>query len=863
MRSAAAAFAWEFRRRLRWGLIALGVYLAVLALVQFVILGPRSPIHPLSEMTFALTVLVPVSFAFLYFLAVFSYGLAGDLTARHSLYPARMFTLPVSTAALAGWPMLYGTTTLAALWLVAALIALRPSGVPAPLVWPALFAAAFIAWLQAFAWMPYGLPGLRMIVAVLWLTTIDAVVFTAMEMKVRESLMVAIMAPQVPLAYLTARYAVGRARCGDTPDWRGVFARLGRVADVLPRRRGGFPSAARAQAWFEWRQHGRSLPAWVAILVPFEVFFLYLVRHEPAVLTMIALVALLLTPPFLAAFVAVTVARSNADASNAYGLSPFIATRPLRTVALVAAKLRMALASTLFAWLLILVATPLALTMSGTWPVVIDWAREWTGFLGAPRAVVVALLCLLGLLAATWKQLVQGLAVGLTGREGLIKSSVLVRLSLLVLIGLIAELLYVRRDARILLWNALPWIPAVPVFLKVCAAAWIATRLSHDRLLGDRALVAGAAAWLAAVLALYGVLVWILDTALIGHFFLVLLAILAVPVVRPSAVLLALASNRHRGTVAPAETGAGGRRRALAAARVLLAAPVALAVVTCAAFCVRNRDNGGFVSSGEERTYRLYVPKGYDRTRPTPLVISLHGGGGWGAAQMEVSQWNEVADEQGILVVYPSGVGGRGPRAWRAGAAVGEGSEKDVRFIAELIETLSASYPVDPTRIYADGLSNGGGMAVLLSCTLSDRIAAVGLVGAAHFLPWSACRDEKAVPMIAFHGTDDRFAHYHGGTSWVARGYVFPSIPAFTAGWARRNRCGGKPVESAVAADVTRLEYPGCADDAAVVLYTIRGGGHTWPGGGPMPEWFAGTTSRGVDATRQAWAFFRAHPLVR
>jgi poly(3-hydroxybutyrate) depolymerase len=863
MRSAAAAFSWEFRQRLRWGLLVLGLYFVVLATFQFLILGPRSNTHPFESLTFAFTVLVPLSFAFLYFLAVFSYGLAGDLTARHSLYPARSFTLPVSTAGLAGWPMLYGTATLAALWVATVLIALWPSGVPAPFLWPALFAAAFIAWLQVIAWMPYGLPGLRMIAAVLWLTAIDAVVITAMEFEVREALMVAIMAPQVPLAYLAARYAVGRARHGDTPDWRPAFSRLGRIADVLPRRLGWFPSAARAQAWLEWRQHGRSLPAWVAILVPFEVFFLYLVRDEPPVLSLIGLVVLLLTPPFLAAFVAITVGKSSQEAGNAYGLSPFMATRPLSTVALVAAKLRMALASTLWAWLLILVATPLALTMSGTWPVVIDWAREWTGFLGAPRAVVVALLCLLGLLAATWKQLVQGLAVGLTGREELIKSSVLVRLSLLVLIGLIAELLYVSGEARILLWNAVPWIPALPVFFKVGAAAWLATRLSRDRLLGDRTLVAGATAWLAVVLGVYGVLVWIVDTPHIGHFFLLLLAILAVPVARPSAVLLALASNRHRGTMPPAAMGGPGRRRALAAALVLLAAPVALAVVMCVAFYVRNRDNGGFVSSGEERTYRLYVPKSYDRARPTPLVISLHGGGLWGAAQMEMSQWNEVADEQGVLVVYPSGVGGHGPRAWRAGGRLGEGSAKDVRFIAELIDTLSASYTIDPTRIYADGLSNGGGMAVLLSCTMSDRIAAVGLVASAHFLPWSACQDEKAVPMIAFHGTDDRFAHYHGGTSWVARGYVFPSIPTFTAGWARRNRCGAKPVESAVAADVTRLEYTDCADDAAVVLYTIRGGGHTWPGGGPMPEWFAGTTSRGVDATRQAWAFFRAHRLAR
>jgi polyhydroxybutyrate depolymerase len=858
MRSVAAAFAWEFQKRLRWGLIPLGLYFVVLTTFQFLILGPRSPIHPLHSMTFALTVNVPLAFAFMYFLAVFSYGLAGDLTARHSLYPARMFTLPVSTAALAGWPMLYGTLTLAGLWVAAALIALRPSGVPAPLIWPALFAAAFIAWLQVFAWMPYGLPGLRMIVAVLWLTTIDAVAFTAIELQVRESLMVAIMAPQVPLAYFAARYAVRRARCGDTPDWRGVFSRLGRIGDVLPRR-GWFPSAARAQAWFEWRQHGRSLPAWVAILVPFEVLFLFIVRHEPPVLTMIALVFLLLTPPFLAAFVAVTVGRSNPGASSAYGLTPFVATRPLSTGALVAAKLRMALASTLLAWLLVLVAILLGLTVSGRWRVVIEEARGFTEFFGPPRAVVVALLCLLGLLAATWKQLVQGLAIGLTGREGLIKSSVLIRLSSLVLIGLIAHLLNVSRDARIFLWNAGPWIPTVPVFFKMCAAVWIATRLHRDRLLGNRALVTGAAAWLVMVLALYGVLAWILDTPNSAHFFLMLLAILAVPLARPSAVLLALASNRHRGTVPPAPTGVGGGRPALRAALVLLAAPVALAVVLCVSFHVRNRDNGGFVSSGEKRTYRLYVPKSYDSARPTPLVISMHGGGLWGVAQMEMSQWNAAADEQGFLVVYPSGVGGGGPRHWRVGE--GDSSAKDVRFIAELIDTLGASYTIDPTRIYADGASNGGGMAFLLSCTLSDRIAAVGLVASAHFLPWSACKDERAVPMIAFHGTDDRFTPYHGGTSWVARGHVFPSIPTFTANWARRNRCGPRPIESRVAADVTRLEYTGCADDASVVLYTIRGGGHTWPGGGPMPEWFAGSTSRSVDASREAWAFFRAHPL--
>ena len=117
------------------------------------------------------------------------------------------------------------------------------------------------------------------------------------------------------------------------------------------------------------------------------------------------------------------------------------------------------------------------------------------------------------------------------------------------------------------------------------------------------------------------------------------------------------------------------------------------------------------------------------------------------------------------------------------------------------------------------------------------------------------------MPMIAFHGTADSFAPYKGGMSWVASS-PFANIPRWTANWARRNRCEPRPVESVAAADVMRREYPHCADDAAVVLYTIEGGGHTWPGGEPLPEWFAGRTTNSIDASRQMWVFFRAHPKL-
>ena len=69
---------------------------------------------------FAFTVVVPLSASFMYLLMVFTFGLAGDLGARQSAYPPRMFTLPLTSAALAGWPMLYGTAAMAGVWIAAA-----------------------------------------------------------------------------------------------------------------------------------------------------------------------------------------------------------------------------------------------------------------------------------------------------------------------------------------------------------------------------------------------------------------------------------------------------------------------------------------------------------------------------------------------------------------------------------------------------------------------------------------------------------------------------------------------------------------------------------------------------------------------
>src|SRR2546428_6648319 len=120
--------------------MAVAGYLVLVAPIGFLILEPGEPVG-VDSLRFAAVASVPLTTTFVYLLAVFSFGFAGDLAARQSIYPARMFTLPVTTAALAGWPMLYGTAATAILWLAGGLLSLWPRGTAIPWMWAVLLCA--------------------------------------------------------------------------------------------------------------------------------------------------------------------------------------------------------------------------------------------------------------------------------------------------------------------------------------------------------------------------------------------------------------------------------------------------------------------------------------------------------------------------------------------------------------------------------------------------------------------------------------------------------------------------------------------------------------------------------------------------
>ena len=274
-----------------------------------------------------------------------------------------------------------------------------------------------------------------------------------------------------------------------------------------------------------------------------------------------------------------------------------------------------------------------------------------------------------------------------------------------------------------------------------------------------------------------------------------------------------------------------------------------------------HRANGQLLTRGQKRTYLLHVPKTIPSDRPMPLVICLHGFAEWPAHVMRLSHWNRVADEFGFLVVYPRGSGF--PLRWRCSNSFATQQEQsqDVQFISDLIDQLEKKYTIDKARIYANGLSNGGGMSFLLAGRLSERIAAIGGVAGAYLLPWTEYTPKRPVPAIIFHGTADPIVPFHAKSS--GRFSVLPDIPQWVQSLAEHNGCQTNPVPVPGSGSVSGVRYPEASNNAEVIFYTVAGGGHTWPGGKPMTEFIVGKTTPDIDATRLMWSFFTEHPLVR
>ncbi|TNE44305.1 MAG: hypothetical protein EP343_31645 [Deltaproteobacteria bacterium] len=256
---------------------------------------------------------------------------------------------------------------------------------------------------------------------------------------------------------------------------------------------------------------------------------------------------------------------------------------------------------------------------------------------------------------------------------------------------------------------------------------------------------------------------------------------------------------------------------------------------------------------GVKRTATLYVPKGYDKNKPIPLVVNFHGGGSNAPQQQIFSLMDEKADKEGFLVLYPNG----SDTFWNVRFCCGEQKTDDVEATRAWIDEIKKKACVDSKRVYATGMSNGGHMAYRIACEAPDLFAAIAPVAG---LTYSECTPSQPIPILHFHGTEDKSVPYDGGKEYTTgeKPFTSPKIKDMVGKWAERNGCGSTPKETFSQGQTQCETYESCKNNATVTLCTSQGVGHCWPGN---TFCVGGKSTQEINANDTMWTFFQQYTL--
>lgn len=297
------------------------------------------------------------------------------------------------------------------------------------------------------------------------------------------------------------------------------------------------------------------------------------------------------------------------------------------------------------------------------------------------------------------------------------------------------------------------------------------------------------------------------------------------------------------------------------------------------------------LASSFDRAFSIRVPPSWDGTSALGIIVAFHGGGGNRASAERVTCpdgevggadcLGAVANRAGYAVVFPDGTGTRpfrNVRTWNAGGgndgwdctsggACASGVD-DVAFFDALLEQVSQIVPLDRTRIFLTGLSNGGAMAHRLACERANVVAAIATFGSANQFAAAGRACATSVPVLHVHGTSDPCWSYETSSASCLTQHAGTKIGVAESleGWRKRNRCAAAFVDEAIAdvavddgTRVVRRTWTGCA--ASLEHLRIEGGGHTWPGGFQYLDTDRiGRVSHDVSGNQEVVRFFDAHP---
>jgi polyhydroxybutyrate depolymerase len=281
----------------------------------------------------------------------------------------------------------------------------------------------------------------------------------------------------------------------------------------------------------------------------------------------------------------------------------------------------------------------------------------------------------------------------------------------------------------------------------------------------------------------------------------------------------------------------------------LAAKPTAISPTATPAATLTPGDSTHTLTVGDlERTYLLHIPSGLDSQTPLPVVFVFHGFSQTGEIIQIMSGFNQTADQNSFVLIYPNGV----DQSWNGSGCCGTAVNKDIddlAFVRQILSDLGTILMVDPKRIYATGFSNGAMFSYRLACEMSDTFAAIAPVSG--WLLTDPCQPQQPVSVMHVHGSID---DYGGSTApmlvnGVSVEVIFPAVEQGIATWAQLDGCTGTAQVETQGA-ITHHVYTACKAGSSVELFTLDGGSHAWPNMYAFPS----ISSPGI------WDFFKAHP---
>ena len=276
--------------------------------------------------------------------------------------------------------------------------------------------------------------------------------------------------------------------------------------------------------------------------------------------------------------------------------------------------------------------------------------------------------------------------------------------------------------------------------------------------------------------------------------------------------------------------------------------------------------DGVFARGHHQIAYKLFVPA-TGAGQPRPLLLMLHGCTQDPDDFAAGTRMNQLAREQGFLVLYPAQTQhANSSKCWNwfkpQHQQRGRGEPAT---LAALTQSIVEGQGIDPRRVYVAGLSAGGAMADILGRAYPELFAAVGVHSG---LPTGAASDlmsalsamkqgpaaslppsDAGLPMIVFHGDADGTVHPRNGEALVR------TALAGRDGASDASHNGRSPLGRAF----TRRVHDGAPDQPAVEHWLLHGAGHAWAGGSARGSF---TDPTGPDASAEMLRFFLAHPKV-